>query len=181
MSKYFRFFNVAVLLASLVSCSPSSTGGSDSSSPLSYSMTESQDLGTCAVYQISEAFSSKAFSSVEVKPGWCFDGLPLFFESGCPLGRDALLSLASLNGLSVNAENSAYDCQGTVLLSYTSRKSDEGTQMTFEINDGTEGKLAIFYVARLRKQVFAPSSGSGAAGFCLYEALEAPYLDCRAV
>jgi hypothetical protein len=181
MSKYFRFFGVAVLLAFLVSCSPSSAEESDPSSPSSYSVAESQDLGTCAVYQISEAFSSKAFSSVEVKPGWRFDGLPLFFESGCPLGRDALLSLASLNSLSVNAESSAYDCQGTSLLSYTLRKSAEGTSMTFEISDGAEGRLAIFYVARLRKQVFAPSSGSGATRFSLYEALEMPYLDCRAV
>jgi|GEM_PF-3056181 hypothetical protein len=189
MSKYFHFFSVAILLASLVSCGPSSTKKSDSFSPSnsydsslspsSYSVTESQDLGTCAVYQISDAFSSKAFSSVEVKPGWRFDGLPLFFESGCPLGKKALLSFAASNGLSESAESSAYGCQGTSFLSYTSRKSAEGTQLTFTINDSQQGRLAICYVARLRKQIL--SSGSAAISFSLYEALETPYLDCCAV
>jgi hypothetical protein len=174
MSKYPHFFGVAMLLASLASC------GASSSALSSYSVTETLDLGTCAVYQISEAFSPKAFASVEVTPGWRFDGLPLFFESGCPLGKDALLSVASSDGLSENAESSAYVCQGTSFLSYTSRKSADGTPMTFAISGSGQERLAIFYVARLRKKVFAPASGGGTAAFSLYEALEAPYLDCRA-
>jgi len=185
MRKSLCFFNAIALLALLASCDPFAFGKSESSSKkesgfssslFSYSETESRDLGTCVVYQISDAFSAKAFSSVEAKPGWRFDGLPLFFESGCPLGRDVLLSLAVSYGLSGNAESSAYECQGTAFLSYTSRKIADG-ETTFTISDDAEGRLAVCYVAKLRKRVFASTGNS----FSVYEALEVPYLDCRTV
>ncbi len=177
MKNGIRFLGCLLSLASLVSCG---SGSASERSLSSYSETGAEDLGTQIVCQVSDAYSSAAFSSVEVTANWVFGGLPLFFGSACPLSRDSILSLAASYVLSTTAEDSSYSCQGTSFLCYTARRSVAGTKETFATDKTAGDKLAICYVAKLKKHTFAKTHDA-TNSFAVYAALEAPYLDCRAV
>jgi hypothetical protein len=78
-----RFLGVIAAGAALASCGSGSSGSASASSP-SYHETGTKELGTQIIYQVSDAFSSTAFASVEVTLTWAFDGLPLFLWKRLP-------------------------------------------------------------------------------------------------